>query len=154
MALNRGGTLYFCGNGGSAADCQHIAAELVGRFKKERMALAAVALTTDTSILTAIANDYGYEYVFSRQLAATICPKDILFCLSTSGNSPNVLHAAEVARRNDATVVAMTGSPGGELWHRADYNLTVGSGDTARIQEAHIFLGHCLCDLIEGEMSC
>lgn len=150
-ALTKGGTIYWCGNGGSAADCQHLAAELVGRFKRERGPYASVALTTDTSVLTAVGNDYGFEHVFARQVQALLCPNDVLFCLSTSGNSPNVLRAAEAARRNGALVVGLTGRGGGFLSPLVDYGLFVACTESAHIQECHIFAGHVICGLIEGD---
>jgi D-sedoheptulose 7-phosphate isomerase len=147
--IAQGGTIYLCGNGGSAADCQHIAAELVGRFKRERGGYAAVALTTDTSILTAVGNDYGFESVFSRQVDALACEGDVLLCFSTSGNSANVVKAAEVAGALGVTVLAFTGRNEGALWRFADHTLCVNSTDTARIQECHILVGHILCQMVE-----
>lgn len=147
-----GGTLYLCGNGGSAADCQHIAAELVGRFKSERSALPAVALTTDSSILTAVANDYGYAHVFSRQVQALMRQDDVLLCISTSGNSPSVVKAALAARNTTrCTVLAMTGVADSELSKLAHFTLRVNSTETARVQEAHILAGHIICQQIEEE---
>jgi D-sedoheptulose 7-phosphate isomerase len=147
--IAQGGTIYLCGNGGSAADCQHIAAELVGRFKRERGGYAAVALTTDTSILTAVGNDYGFESVFSRQVDALACVGDVLLCFSTSGNSANVVNAAEIAGALSVTVLAFTGRNEGALGRVADHALCVDSTDTARIQECHILVGHILCQMIE-----
>lgn len=145
-----GGTLYLCGNGGSAADCQHFAAELVGRFKRERPGLPVIALTTDSSALTAIGNDYGFDKVFSRQLSSLARhPSDVLLCISTSGNSRNVLEAARTAARKDLPVLALTGSTGGALADHADLTLRVPDNDTARVQEAHIFIIHALCTLVE-----
>lgn len=144
------GVLYLCGNGGSAADCQHIAAELVCRFKLERGGLPAVALTTDTSILTAVGNDYGYEQVFSRQAQALMCPGDVLLCLSTSGNSQNVVLAARTAREDmGCTVLAMTGKGNSNLSKIAHCTLRVNSRNTARIQEAHILAAHIICEEID-----
>ncbi len=144
-----GGKILLCGNGGSAADAQHLAAELVGRFKKERAAIPAAALTTDSSVLTALGNDYGYERVFSRQVEALGRERDLLIVISTSGRSPNALLAAKTARRIGMTVVALTGQGGGELDPLADICIPVPSTDVARIQEAHIAVGHILCDLLE-----
>jgi D-sedoheptulose 7-phosphate isomerase len=147
--LRGGGKILWCGNGGSAADAQHLAAELMGRFRRERRALPSVALTTDTSILTAIANDYGYETVFSRQVEALGNAGDLLVGISTSGNSGNVIAALKTARVQGLATVALTGAGGGKMAEFADYLFAVESRDTARIQEAHIFAGHMLCDWIE-----
>lgn len=149
--LRDGHTVFWLGNGGSAADSQHLAAELVGRFTRERPGLPSVALTTDTSILTAVGNDYGIERVFSRQVEALCRAGDVVVCLSTSGNSPNVLAAVEAARRAGAATVGMTGRDGGELAGRADRCLRVPATVTARIQEAHILIGHLLCDWVEAD---
>ncbi|HUN84925.1 MAG TPA: D-sedoheptulose 7-phosphate isomerase [Terracidiphilus sp.] len=148
-AICTGHKILWCGNGGSAADSQHLAAELVGRFRRERRALASIALTTDTSILTAVGNDYGYEKVFQRQVEALCVNGDILVGLSTSGNSGNVCAAIETARRLGAFTVALTGEGGGAMAKLADVALQIASNDTARIQEAHILCGHMLCDSIE-----
>jgi D-sedoheptulose 7-phosphate isomerase len=148
-ALASGNKVLFVGNGGSAADAQHLAAELMGRFKVERRPLPALALTTDTSALTAIGNDYGYEEVFRRQVIAWARPGDVLVALSTSGNSPNVIAAAEMARELGAKVVGFTGQSGGQLRAVSDACLCVPSTDTAHIQEAHIALGHILCGLVD-----
>jgi len=147
--LHRGGKILWCGNGGSAADSQHLAAELVGRFRKERRGLPSIALTTDTSILTSIANDYGYEAVFSRQIEALGISGDLLVGISTSGNSRNVAAALEVARSQNLVTVAFTGANSGRIGSLADHVFSVDSCDTARIQEAHILAGHMLCDWIE-----
>jgi D-sedoheptulose 7-phosphate isomerase len=147
--LRAGGKIMWCGNGGSAADCQHLAAELVGRFRRERQGLAAIALTTDTSILTAIANDYGYDAVFARQVEALGGDRDLLVGISTSGNSANVVAAIEIGRSLGMTTVAFTGEGGGKLSEIAHHTLSVKARDTARVQEAHILLGHMLCDRIE-----
>ncbi|MFH1750954.1 MAG: D-sedoheptulose 7-phosphate isomerase [Candidatus Micrarchaeota archaeon] len=144
--------LLICGNGGSAADSQHIAAELVGRFKKERRALPAIALSTDTSILTSLTNDYGYEIVFKRQVEAHGAAGDVLLALSTSGNSRNVLAAAEEARKRGIKVVALTGRDGGKLKRLADVCICVPSQETDKIQEVHIAIGHIICDLIEKSL--
>jgi len=148
-AVRAGGKILWCGNGGSAADSQHLAAEIVGRFRRERRGLASVALTTDTSILTSVANDYGFESVFSRQVEALGAPGDLLVGLSTSGNSPNVIAALETARAQGLVTVAFTGAGGGKLAPLADYLLAIASREAARIQEAHILAGHMLCDWIE-----
>jgi D-sedoheptulose 7-phosphate isomerase len=150
-ALRAGGKILWCGNGGSASDSQHLAAELVGRFRRDRRALASVALTTDTSILTAVANDHGFEAVFSRQVEALGRPGDLLVGISTSGNSPNVAAALEMARSMGLVTVAFTGAGGGRIAALADHLFAVASGETARIQEAHILAGHMLCDWIEQE---
>jgi D-sedoheptulose 7-phosphate isomerase len=148
-AIANGNKVLWCGNGGSAADSQHLAAELMGRFRRERCALPSVALTTDTSILTAIGNDYGYERVFARQVEALCQKGDIVVGISTSGNSRNVCAALETARRQGGLAVAFTGEGGGAMANVADLLLAVPSRDTARIQEAHILCGHMLCDWIE-----
>ena len=147
--LEEGGKLLICGNGGSAADSQHIAAEFVGRFVANRRPLAAIALTTDTSILTAIANDYSYEEVFSRQVQALGASGDALLCISTSGQSPNVLKAAREAKSNGLIVLGLTGIQGEALTSLCDYSVLVGSRIPSTIQECHIFLGQALCGLVE-----
>ena len=149
--LNAGGRILVCGNGGSAADAQHFAAELTGRYEKERRALAAIALTTDTSALTAIGNDYGFDFVFARQLEALGRPGDLLIAISTSGNSPNVIKAVEAARGNKIAVIGLLGRDGGTLAKMVDLALTVPAARTARIQEAHILMLHILCELIEAQ---
>lgn len=141
--------VLWCGNGGSAADSQHLAAELMGRFRRERKAFPSIALTTDTSILTAVANDYGYERVFQRQVEALCVRGDVLVGLSTSGVSKNVCAALQTARHIGAFTVAFTGDDGGELAGIANVALRVASKDTARIQEAHLLCGHMLCDWLE-----
>ena len=151
--LNRGGKLLLCGNGGSAADSQHIAAEFVVRYEKKRQALAAIALTTDTSILTAHANDIGFETVFARQVEALGNEKDCLIAISTSGKSPNIIKAAEAAKAKGMAVIALAGCGGGELSAVATIPVIVPSNVTARIQEAHILIGHWWCGLIEGKLS-
>lgn len=152
-ALRRGNKVMFCGNGGSAADSQHLAAELVGRYRRNRPGLAALALTVDTSALTAIGNDFGFEEVFSRQVEALGQPGDVLVAISTSGRSPNVLRAVEAARALGLKTVGLVGRDGGQLAGLVDLALVVPSEDTARIQECHITLGHILCDLVEGELA-
>ena len=148
-AVRNNGTIFWMGNGGSAADAQHMAAELIGRFKRERRALPSIALTTDTSILTSLANDYDYSIIFARQLAALCKPGDVVVGLSASGNSENVIKGLETAKAKQAVTVALTGGQGGKMIHYADYSLIVPSNETARIQEAHILIGHILCDGIE-----
>jgi D-sedoheptulose 7-phosphate isomerase len=148
-ALLDGKKVVWCGNGGSAADSQHLAAELVGRFRRERRSLASIALTTNTSILTAIGNDYGYEHVFRRQVEALCLKGDVVVGISTSGNSPNVCLALEAAREQDCITVAFTGRDGGRAAQVADVTLRVPSTETPRIQEAHILCGHIICDWIE-----
>ncbi len=146
------GKLLICGNGGSAADAQHIAAELIGRFEKERPSLPAIALTTNTSNLTCIANDYDFDSIFSRQVEGHCQPQDILIGISTSGNSANVLRAIEKAKEVGATTIGMTGESGGKMKGKVDLLLNVPSEHTPRIQESHILIGHILCDLLEREL--
>ncbi|ACM93282.1 phosphoheptose isomerase [Nautilia profundicola AmH] len=148
-ALKNGNKVMLCGNGGSAADSQHIAAELSGRFKKERIPLAGIALTTDTSALTAIGNDYGYEYVFSRQLEALGKEGDVLIAISTSGNSRNVIKAIESAKKTGIKVITLSGKDGGKMKEMGDVNIVIPSNDTPRIQEMHIMVGHMICALID-----
>jgi D-sedoheptulose 7-phosphate isomerase len=148
-----GGRVFWMGNGGSAADCQHLAAELVGRFERERRGLPSIALTTDSSILTSVANDYGFESVFARQAEALCLDGDLLVGLSTSGNSANVLRAMERVAGRDVYRVGLTGSGGGRLAEVCDLCLKVPSTVTARIQEAHIVIGHIVCDLVERRVT-
>jgi D-sedoheptulose 7-phosphate isomerase len=150
-ALKKGNRIYFCGNGGSAADAQHLAAELSGRFYTDRDALPAEALHCNTSYLTAVANDYGYDLVYARLVKGITQPGDILVGLSTSGNSGNILKAFEIARQKNVTTVAFTGETGGKLKTLSDYLINVPSQDTPRIQECHILLGHIICQLVEEE---
>jgi len=153
--LQQGGKILSCGNGGSAGDAQHFAAELVGRFERERAELAAIALTTDTSILTAVANDYSFDEIFSKQVRALGRPGDILYGISTSGNSKNVIAAIEAAHKKGMHVVAMTGRAGGTIagmMQAGDVLLNVDSPVTARIQEVHLLMLHCLCDAIDNLM--
>ena len=145
--------VFFCGNGGSAADSQHIAAEFIGRFQKERKALPAIALTTDSSILTCLTNDYNYDIVFSRQLEALGQAGDILVGLSTSGKSVNVIRAFETARNKGMTTVAFVGHDGGPMAAKADIAIVVPSKVTARIQESHITIAHAVCELVENAFS-
>ncbi len=148
-AIECGGRVFWIGNGGSAADSQHLAAELVGRFERERSGLAAIALTSDTAVLTSVANDYGFESVFARQVEALCRHGDVLVGLSTSGNSANVLRAMECAERLGVYRIGLTGQAGGRLRHCVELWLGVPSDSTARIQEAHMLIGHILCDLVE-----
>ena len=151
-ALSNGNKILACGNGGSAADCQHFAAELVGRFERERLPLPALALTTDTSIITAVGNDYSFQEIFSKQVQAFGQSGDVLLALSTSGNSANVLAAVEVALEREMRVVALTGKGGGaigKLLTDADVHICVPHDRTARIQEVHLLTIHCLCDGID-----
>jgi len=151
QSLRAGGKLMMCGNGGSAADAQHIAAELVGRLSPDRVrpALAAIALTTDTSCLTATANDYGYEQVFQRQVEALGHEGDVLVGISTSGNSESVLRAVMTAKERGIITVGLVGAEGGKLLKLADLPIVVPSNDVQRIQEGHITIGHIICDLVE-----
>ena len=151
--LTRGGKLMLCGNGGSASDAQHFAAEMMGRFLKNRQPYAAIALTSDTSVLTCIANDYAYDQVFARQVQGLGRAGDVLICLSTSGNSANVIEAAIQASKSGVVVLGLMGCGGGKLNRYCDYALIVESQNTARIQEAHILLIHTLCELIEQQLS-
>ncbi len=153
QTLKSGNIVYWCGNGGSAADAQHLAAELVGRFNRERQAFASVALTTDSSILTSVGNDYGYEHVFSRQVSGLVKPGDVLVCISTSGNSANVVEAAKTALAKSAVTVALCGGDGGLLASLCNLAVVVPHKDTARIQEMHILVGHILCDLLERSLA-
>lgn len=151
-AFQSGNKVLFCGNGGSAADAQHIAAELSGRFYIDRPALFAEALHVNTSYLTAVANDYGFEAVYSRMVQAAGRPGDVLVALSTSGNSPNILKAIEMARDCGMQVVGFTGASGGKMASLCDFLLNVPSTDTPRIQESHILLGHIICQWVESAM--
>ena len=148
-----GGKILVCGNGGSAADSQHIAAELVGRFKKERRAIAAISLTTDTSILTALANDYGFESVFERQVEALGREGDLLIAISTSGSSPNVLKAAVKARKAGLSVVGFFGKNGGAILPHCDLAFLAPETDTPRVQELHILAAHIICELAEDAVA-
>jgi D-sedoheptulose 7-phosphate isomerase len=148
-AIFAGHKVLWCGNGGSAADSQHLAAELMGRFRKQRRALPSIALTTDTSILTAVGNDYGFERIFQRQVEALCNKGDVLVGISTSGSSKNVYVALQTARQIGARTIAFTGQGGGTIATVADISLCIASKDTARIQEAHIVCGHMVCDWIE-----
>jgi len=152
-SLKSNGKIILFGNGGSAADAQHIAAELVGRYKTNRKGLAAIALTTDTSALTAISNDFGYENVFKRQLEALLNKNDLVIGISTSGNSPSVISALEYAKSLHAKVIGFSGAQGGKMNDICDINLVIPSNDTPRIQEMHIFVGHTICHLIDISFS-
>ncbi|WP_428718141.1 phosphoheptose isomerase [Undibacterium curvum] len=155
MALSNGNKIMACGNGGSAADCQHFAAELVGRFERERLPLPAMALTTDSSILTAVANDYSFQEVFSKQVQAFGQSGDILLAITTSGNSVSVINAINAALERDMRVVALTGKGGGavnQLLSDADVHICVPHDRTARIQEVHLLTIHCLCDGIDSAL--
>ena len=147
--IKSGGKVLICGNGGSAADSQHLAAELVGRFKRERRALPALALTTDTSVITSLSNDYSFDRIFSRQVEALGAPGDILIMISTSGNSANLIRAANLARERDLKTIALLGRDGGELAGKADLILIVPASETARIQEGQAVIYHIICDLVE-----
>ncbi|MDO8561317.1 MAG: D-sedoheptulose 7-phosphate isomerase [bacterium] len=153
QALQNGGKILLCGNGGSAADAQHVAAELMGRFKLERRAWPAIALTTNSSTVTAIGNDYGFEHVFARQVEALAKKGDVVVGISTSGNSENVLKAIEEGRKRGCTTVGITGKKGGALKTAGDICFCAPSDDTARIQEAHILMWHIVCELVELELS-
>lgn len=151
--LKNGNKILLCGNGGSAADAQHIAAELVGRYKTERRGLPGIALTTDTSALTAIGNDYGYDRIFDRQVEALANKGDLLIGISTSGNSSNILSALKVAKDMGCKTLGMSGRDGGKMNEICDINLVVPSNDTPRIQEMHILIGHTICQIIDTEFS-
>jgi D-sedoheptulose 7-phosphate isomerase len=149
--IARGGKILIMGNGGSAADSQHIAAEIIGRYKKERRGMAAIALTTDTSILTSVGNDYGYDYIFARQIEGLCRPEDTVIGITTSGNSKNVVNAIIEANKIGATTIGLTVGTGGKLSELCKFNLIMPSSDTPRIQEAHIFIGHSLCGMLEAD---
>ena len=153
MCLRAGGKLLFFGNGGSAADAQHLAAEFIGRFVRERAGLAAIALTTDSSILTAVGNDYGFDQIFARQVQALGRPGDVAIAISTSGNSPNIIEAVKAARKGCLKTIGLSGKDGGLLAKEADLVITVASTTTARIQECHIAVGHLLCELTEEALA-
>jgi D-sedoheptulose 7-phosphate isomerase len=153
-AIRKGGKILFCGNGGSAADSQHLAAELVVRLRSsfDRPSIPAIALTVDTSILTACGNDYGFDYVFARQVEALARPEDVLIAISTSGNSKNILLAIESAKKIGTKVIGLTGGTGGKMADICDETFTAPSNTTARIQEVHIFVGHIWCEIVEEEL--
>jgi D-sedoheptulose 7-phosphate isomerase len=150
--LSAGGKLLLMGNGGSAADSQHIAAELIGRFKKERKAIPALALTVDSSSLTALGNDYGFESIFSRQIEALANSNDAIIGISTSGNSKNIIRALNLARKIGAKTIGLMGNTGGSMKDCVDIGIIVPSNDTARIQEVHITIGHIICEIIEQDL--
>ncbi len=153
--ITSGGKVLACGNGGSASDAQHFAAEFVGRFERERPGLAAIALNTDPSVLTAIGNDYAFDAVFAKQVQALGAPGDVLLAISTSGNSANVLAAVEAAQAREMTVIALSGRDGGKLRERlteTDVHICVPHDRTARIQEVHILVVHCLCDAVDTQL--
>ena len=152
-SLEAGGKIIFIGNGGSAADAQHLAAELVGRFKKNRKALAAIALTTDTSILTAIGNDFGFDEVFSRQIEAIAKDKDLLVGISTSGKSKNIIKAIEKAKTIGLKSIGFLGKDGGDIKGLVDVDLTISSDDTPSIQEMHTLAGHTICGIVEDHFT-
>tara|TARA_B100000686_G_C16736083_1_gene943667 strand:+ start:1192 stop:1770 length:579 start_codon:yes stop_codon:yes gene_type:complete len=149
QSIDKGGKVLLMGNGGSAGDAQHIAAELVGRYKLERKALPAIALTVDTSAITAIGNDYGYDLIFDRQVEALCLTGDVVVAISTSGNSENIIRALERARKIGARTIALLGKTGGGAKNAADIVILIPSDDTARIQETHITIGHIICELVE-----
>ena len=151
--LRHGGTLFFCGNGGSAADAQHLATEYVVRYMKNRRALPAIALTTDTSLITATGNDFGFEEIFARQVEALVTARDVLVIHSTSGNSPNVIKAAEAARRKGAQVIAFSSRDGGQLRSIADHSIIVPTDRTDRAQEIHLCMEHAICEILETELT-
>lgn len=147
--FNNGGKLYICGNGGSASDAQHIAAELVGKYLKDKDALPAVSLSTDTSILTAISNDYGYDQIFKRQIDALATEKDIIMVISTSGNSKNIINAIKAAKEKKSMTIGLLGETNGKAKDIVDISISVPSNFTPHIQEAHIMIGHIICQIIE-----
>ncbi|MCM8763462.1 MAG: D-sedoheptulose 7-phosphate isomerase [Candidatus Omnitrophica bacterium] len=153
QSLRKGGKIIFFGNGGSAADSQHLVAELIGRFKKDRTALGALALTTNTSTITSLSNDYGYEIIFAKQIEGLGSKNDLVIGISTSGKAKNVIAGIKQAKKMGIKTVALTGSDGGELAKLADISFIVPSNVTARIQEAHILVGHIICELVEQELS-
>ena len=150
--LDEGRTVYWCGNGGSASDAQHFAAELIGRFERERRAMASIALNTDTSVLTSIGNDYGFDEIFRRQVEGLVRLGDVLVGISTSGSSPNVLQAVEQAKRQGGVTIGLLGRDGGRIREACDLAIVVPGASTARIQEMHAFIGHILCALVEREL--
>lgn len=147
--LKNDGTIFFCGNGGSASDSQHLAAELVGRYKNNRRPLKSIALNNDSAVMTCIANDFGYENIFSRQISGLASKKDILFIISTSGNSKNINNAIDAAKEMGLITIGLLGKNGGDSAKKVDSSIIIDSDITARIQEMHIMIGHMLCDLIE-----
>ena len=152
-SIRSGGKVLIFGNGGSAADAQHIAAELVGRYKSERKGLPAVALTTDTSALTSIGNDFGFDQIFQRQVEALAKPEDVVIGISTSGNSLNVVSALRLSKKMGCKIIGLSGNDGGDMNTICDVNIVVPASDTPRIQEMHILIGHILCQLIEKSLT-
>jgi len=152
-SLQTGGKIIFMGNGGSAADAQHLAAELIGRFKKERAPLASIALSTNTSIITAVGNDYGFDQIFTRQIEALANPNDVVVGISTSGKSANVIKAIEKAKELGLKTVGLLGSDGGSLKSIVDLNLTIPSPEAACTQEIHIVAGHLICEIVESQLT-
>ena len=151
-SLASGGCIFWCGNGGSASDSQHMAGELIGRFKKNRKPLKSLALTADSSVMTCISNDFTFDDVFSRQVEGLARPNDLLIGISTSGNSRNVLNAIIKANQLGLTTLALLGNDGGEIFYKANKSIVINSNNTARIQEMHIMLGHILCELVEDDL--
>ena len=151
-ALKKGGTIYWCGNGGSASDSMHLSTELIGRFKKNRKPLKSISLSSNASALTCISNDFGFENLFSRQIEALGKKNDVLVAISTSGNSKNILKAIKQAKRNKLFTIGMLGKNGGKCKNKSDIDLIVKSSSTARIQEMHIMIGQIICELIEKEL--
>ncbi len=150
--INNRGTVFFIGNGRSAADAQHISAELVGKYQDKRKGLPSMALTTNTSVLTAIGNDFGYEFVFERQIESLVAPDDVVVGISTSGDSPNITNGIIASRKIGAKTIGLTGERGGKLAEIADITLKVPSQNTQRIQECHIMVGHIICDIVEKNL--
>ena len=150
--IQKDGTIFLFGNGGSAADAQHIAAELVGKFQKKRKGLSAMALTTNTSILTSIGNDFGYDFVFERQVESLVKSTDVVIGISTSGNSENVLRGIQLAKKIGAETISLTGSKSNKLEKISNITLKVPSNSTQRIQEAHILIGHIICEIVENRL--
>ena len=153
--LNSGGKIIFCGNGGSASDSQHLAAELIGRFMKNRKPIPAISINTDTSVLTSLSNDFGYEHIFSKQISALGQSGDVLLAITTSGNSTNVIQAVEAAHNKNMTVIALSGRDGGKLaphLQESDIEIRVEADKTSRIQEIHLLIIHCLCDIIDHKI--
>lgn len=149
LTIKKGGTIFWCGNGGSASDSQHLAAELIGRYKSNRKPLKSISLNSDTSVLTCIANDFGYEQIFSRQLEGIANEKDVLIVITTSGNSKNIINVIKTAKRKKMKVIGFLGKSGGACKKLIKNKIIINSNITARIQEMHIMIGHILCDLIE-----
>ena len=150
--INKGGKVFFFGNGGSAADAQHISAELVGKYHEKRKGLPSVAFSTNTPLLTALANDFGYDFVFERQVESLVSPDDVVVGISTSGNSPNVINGILAAKKIGVKTIGLTGENGGNLSELVDISLKVPSQNTQRIQECHIMIGHIICDIVESNL--